>query len=430
MKKIVLSLIIFSLCFLALSSRNLFSETNEAIETRNEALRLQSEGNLEGAIPILKKAISLDPKYATPHNDLGILYERTGQLDLAIESYRTALRINPDYAGVHTNLASLYESQGNFEEALKYWQRRSEMGISDDPWKKQARDKVIQIRKLLKRSPQMEKKVPPKKAKVRKPKKVNPAKLRKSTERRSKRNEKVNKKKIKKTIKKLVSGARRDMADYRHGEAIQKLKEARALAGENQEIINLTNAIKSQQNKYELATISAEVALYKESKLVEVEKAWYPPKPEPDAGKVDKESISSLSTKSEARLELEKKSKLVIASIDFNDARLKDVIEYLATSNGINIVLDEQVIDDASGVTIHLKNIPLLEALDIILRTKGLKYRFEENIIWITTAEKLAREELVVKVYDVQDLVSKLHDFPSIPFNIEKILEVQQEESE
>ena len=78
----------------------------------------------------------------------------------------------------------------------------------------------------------------------------------------------------------------------------------------------------------------------------------------------------------------------------------------------------------------HLKNIPLIEALDIILRTKGLKYRFEENIIWITTEEKLLEEDLTVRVYDVQDLVGKLFDFPSTPFDFKTNLELGDGEKE
>ena len=103
------------------------------------------------------------------------------------------------------------------------------------------------------------------------------------------------------------------------------------------------------------------------------------------------------------------------------------MIEFLAVSNDINIVIDETVVPKSETVTIHLKSIPLDEALDIILRTKGLKYRFEENIVWITTEEKLLEEDLVVRVYDVQDLVGKLFDFPSIPFDFKANIDIGAE---
>jgi hypothetical protein len=189
------------------------------------------------------------------------------------------------------------------------------------------------------------------------------------------------------------------------------------LTDDTEPIDEMLNEAREKVIDAEISKASFDGKVYKKAKLLEVEDTWYPPVPEPDAGKVTA-SVESLTSRSPARLILEKKARQIIPSIDFTDARLKDVVEYLALSNDINIVIDEEVVADVSGVTIHLKNIPLIEALDIILRTKGLRYRFEDNIIWITTAEKLAQEDLVIKVYDVQDLVGKIHDFPSKPFDI------------
>ena len=50
-------------------------------------------------------------------------------------------------------------------------------------------------------------------------------------------------------------------------------------------------------------------------------------------------------------------------------------------------------------VTVRLKDIPLIEALDVILRTKGLNYRIEENIIYVTTEENLAAGKLISESY-------------------------------
>ncbi len=69
-------------------------------------------------------------------------------------------------------------------------------------------------------------------------------------------------------------------------------------------------------------------------------------------------------------------------------------------------------------VTIQLKDIPLIEALDVILRTKGLDYKIEENIIWITTIENLEAGELVTKSYrpagGIGDIVDMLRS--TVPF--------------
>jgi type II secretory pathway component GspD/PulD (secretin) len=62
-------------------------------------------------------------------------------------------------------------------------------------------------------------------------------------------------------------------------------------------------------------------------------------------------------------------------------------------------------------ITIFLKQIPLLTALDIILRTKGLKYKIEKDFIWISTADKLAMEDLVTRIYTIQHAIGEFANF-------------------
>jgi type II secretory pathway component GspD/PulD (secretin) len=52
-------------------------------------------------------------------------------------------------------------------------------------------------------------------------------------------------------------------------------------------------------------------------------------------------------------------------------------------------------------ITIDLQDLPLIEALRVILRAKNLAYRMEENLIWLTTPERMAAEKLVTKIYSL-----------------------------
>ncbi|MCK4248939.1 MAG: hypothetical protein KAX15_04090, partial [Candidatus Omnitrophica bacterium] len=70
-------------------------------------------------------------------------------------------------------------------------------------------------------------------------------------------------------------------------------------------------------------------------------------------------------------------------------------------------------------VTIHLKDIPMIEALDLMLRTKDLKYRVEENLIWITTVETLEKENFKTRVFNlssgagaIKDIIEEVVSFP------------------
>ncbi|MBN1657144.1 MAG: tetratricopeptide repeat protein [Anaerolineae bacterium] len=79
---------------------------------------LVEEGNLEEAMRVYKRALSLDPESAAAHNALGVAYGLSGDLDQAVFELLEALRIAPDNGTVHSNLCKTYTDQNKLEEAL------------------------------------------------------------------------------------------------------------------------------------------------------------------------------------------------------------------------------------------------------------------------------------------------------------------------
>ena len=91
-------------------------------------------------------------------------------------------------------------------------------------------------------------------------------------------------------------------------------------------------------------------------------------------------------------------------SLDFKEADLRDVIKQLHDWTGINIVLDEAVLNTIEPVlTIYLSEVTFIEALEYIIKTKGLAYRIEKNVIFITTPERLeAGEKMETRIYHLR----------------------------
>ncbi len=79
------------------------------------------------AMPLIHKAIKIDPNLARAHLDLGILYADAGHHEEAIREFKTAARLSPDDPNPHWRLARLYQSMGNKTEANLEFQKTSSL---------------------------------------------------------------------------------------------------------------------------------------------------------------------------------------------------------------------------------------------------------------------------------------------------------------
>ncbi len=112
---------------------------------RTKGYEAQQRGDIDTAIEWYQKAANLMPEYASPHNDLGVLFETKGWLDKAEAEYEKALAIDPGYKEVHTNLALLYERKGELEKAAFHWMKRYKLGSPDDPWAQEAKTRLEKL---------------------------------------------------------------------------------------------------------------------------------------------------------------------------------------------------------------------------------------------------------------------------------------------
>ena len=77
-------------------------------------------------------------------------------------------------------------------------------------------------------------------------------------------------------------------------------------------------------------------------------------------------------------------------NLNFQDIETRSVLQLLADASGQNIVVSDSV---SGNVTLRLQNVPWDQALDIVLRTKGLDKRRQDNVIIVAPADELASRE-------------------------------------
>ena len=95
-------------------------------------------------------------------------------------------------------------------------------------------------------------------------------------------------------------------------------------------------------------------------------------------------------TKAAAAAQEKKEYKGERLTLNFQDIETRAVLQLLAETSGQNIVVSDTV---QGNVTLRLQNVPWDQALDIVLRTKGLDKRHEGNVIYVAPSEELAARE-------------------------------------
>ena len=77
-------------------------------------------------------------------------------------------------------------------------------------------------------------------------------------------------------------------------------------------------------------------------------------------------------------------------SLNFQNIEVRAVLQLLAEFTGLNLVTSDTV---QGNVTLRLKNVPWDQAMDIILKTKGLAMRQNGNVMLIAPATEIAARE-------------------------------------
>jgi type IV pilus assembly protein PilQ len=77
-------------------------------------------------------------------------------------------------------------------------------------------------------------------------------------------------------------------------------------------------------------------------------------------------------------------------SLNFQNIEVRAVLQLIADFTGLNLVASDTV---TGNLTLRLKNVPWDQALDIILKTKGLAMRQTGNVVLVAPSEEIAARE-------------------------------------
>ena len=104
----------------------------------------------------------------------------------------------------------------------------------------------------------------------------------------------------------------------------------------------------------------------------------------------------SINVKPITRAEAERKNKDAFEytgeklSLNFQDIEVRSVLQLIADFTGLNLVASDTV---DGRITLRLQNVPWDQALELILKTKGLDKRQVGNVLLVAPADEIAARE-------------------------------------
>ena len=135
------------------------------------------------------------------------------------------------------------------------------------------------------------------------------------------------------------------------------------------------------------------------------------------AYQTDNQYIIEVSEVPEEEIELRRKDVFEgeRLSLNFQDIEVRSVLQLIADFTSLNMVVSDAV---GGNLTLRLKNVPWDQALDIILKTKGLGKRETGNVIYVApSAEIAAREKLELESQQqVQELAPLRSEYIQVNF--------------
>src|SRR5690606_12441375 len=81
-------------------------------------------------------------------------------------------------------------------------------------------------------------------------------------------------------------------------------------------------------------------------------------------------------------------------TINFQDVPVRTALQLIAEMAGLNVVAADNV---QGNLTLRLVNVPWDQALDLILRAKGLDKRRSGNVIWVAPQQEIAQYEQAIE---------------------------------
>ena len=127
---------------------------------------------------------------------------------------------------------------------------------------------------------------------------------------------------------------------------------------------------------------------------------------------------SLASAQDATKAEYEGKLNNIKVTLDFQNAPLDQVVDYLREISGMNIFVDAKVRDKGLVVSLKVTEISLRSIFGLILKPQNCDILFKDGVLQLMTKEDVADRTMKMEIYDCRDILYPIQNFPGVDLDI------------
>ena len=114
------------------------------------------------------------------------------------------------------------------------------------------------------------------------------------------------------------------------------------------------------------------------------------------------------------RAEIQNKLRNIRITLDFQDAPLEAVVDYIREISNMNIFVDSKVRDMEVVISLKVSDIALSSVFRLMLEPHECGVTYQDGLLKVMTKEDIHDHNVQLRLFDVRDILYPIQDFPGV----------------
>lgn len=124
------------------------------------------------------------------------------------------------------------------------------------------------------------------------------------------------------------------------------------------------------------------------------------------------------SAQDNTKAEYEGKLNNIKVTLDFQNAPIDQIVDYLREISGMNIFTDAKVREKNLVISLKVNEISLRSIFSLMLKPHNCDILFKDGVLQIMTREDVADKTMRMEIYDCRDILYPISNFPGVDIDL------------